>query len=167
MDNNVTLPTQVMFENSGYCGVTPVYTQARLRHEGTGNVTFQCDNQFCVLNNTRVYYNFTSLGDVTLRQPVEGSYLMALIQDCPSGTVLRMTYDVTFTNNDSKWGTGEIVCTCSLIGDYTASLNNNLRLSIEMYVQYIEPQIKDTPNKGHNRKKTSLYKGYTLRSLLY
>ena len=99
MDSDVILPTEVEFEDSGYCNVTPVYTQARLRNEGTEEVVFQCNTQSCVLDNEIVYYNFTSLGDVTLRQPVEEvAYLMALIQDCPSGTVLRMTYDVTFTD---------------------------------------------------------------------
>ena len=55
-----------------------------------------------MLDNEIVYYNFTSLGNVTLRQPVEGSYLMALVQDCPSGMVLRMTYDVTFTSSKER-----------------------------------------------------------------
>ena len=101
MDSDVILPTQVVFENPGYCNVTPVYTQARLRIERTQEVVFQCNTRSCVLDNEIVYYNFSSLGNVTLRQPVEEvAYLMALIQDCPSGTVLRMTYDVTFTSKE-------------------------------------------------------------------
>ena len=101
MDSDVILPTEVVFENLGYCNVTPVYTQARLRNERTQEVVFQCNTRSCVVDNNTVYYNFSSLGNVTLRQPVEEvEYLMALIQDCPSGTVLRMTYDVTFTSKE-------------------------------------------------------------------
>ena len=74
MDSDVILPTEVVFENSGYCNVTPVYTQARLRNEDTEVIIFQCNNRSCVLDNEIVYYNFTSLGDVILHQPVEEVY---------------------------------------------------------------------------------------------
>ena len=101
MDYDVILPTKVVFEDSGCCNVTPVYTHARLRNEHTHEVIFQCNTRSCVVDNDIVNYNFSSLGNVTLHQPVEEvAYLMALIQDCPSGTVLRMTYDVTFTSKE-------------------------------------------------------------------
>ncbi|CAI8045254.1 hypothetical protein GBAR_LOCUS25049, partial [Geodia barretti] len=91
---DVILPTAVVFENAGHCGVNPEYTQARLRYEPDQIVLFHCMKMPCLENSATHSYNFSALGNVTLHPPVNpGPYFMALIQMCPS-PVLRMTYNV-------------------------------------------------------------------------
>ena len=57
----------------------------------------------CVHNDTRSYYNFASLGNVTLRASdvTEGPYLMAFGQLCPA-TALRLTFNITFTGGEQR-----------------------------------------------------------------
>ena len=91
---DVILPTAVVFQNAGYCGVNPEYTQARLRYEPNMTVLFHCPDMPCLVDSDTHSYDFSALGNVTLRAPVNpGPYFMALIQTCPS-PVLKMTYNV-------------------------------------------------------------------------
>jgi hypothetical protein len=91
---DVILPTAVVFQNTGYCGVNPEYTQARLRYEPNKTVLFHCLEMPCLADNDTHSYDFSALGNVTLHAPVNpGPYFMALIQMCPS-PVLKMTYNV-------------------------------------------------------------------------
>ena len=97
-NEEVTLPTAVVFEKAGSCGITPEITEARLRYEPDMNILFHCMTRDCVVNN-QTRYEFLTFGDVTLVPPdvLPGQYLMALIQMCPD-LILRMTYNVIFTN---------------------------------------------------------------------
>ena len=101
---DVTLPTAVVFVNAGHCGVSPEYTQARLRYEPYQNVLFHCMEMPCVEDSATHSYNFYALGNVTLHPPVNpGPYFMALLQMCPS-PVLRMTYNVIIgKTNIRRW----------------------------------------------------------------
>ena len=85
-----------MFENMGFCNAIPAYIKARVQHEN--NNLFLCESEMCFIDNEKVFYDFSSLGNIILHQPVmEGEYQIALFQECPS-SVLRMTYIVNFTN---------------------------------------------------------------------
>ena len=98
---DVILPTALVFENLGFCRVTPYYSVARLRYEIGPDILFHCLSPDCVINDQRSYYNFTSLGNVTLRASnvTEGLYLMAFAQLCPA-TSLRLTFNITFTGGE-------------------------------------------------------------------
>ena len=58
-----------------------------LRIEIGLDILFHCTSPECVHNDTRSYYDFASLGNVTLRASdvTEGPYLMAIGQSCPTG----------------------------------------------------------------------------------
>ena len=109
---DVILPTAVVFENAGHCGVNPEYTQARLRYEPDQIVLFHCMKMPCLENSATHSYNFSALGNVTLHPPVNpGPYFMALIQMCPS-PVLRMTYNVNVVGktNIRRYNYTALIC---------------------------------------------------------
>ncbi|CAI8015942.1 hypothetical protein GBAR_LOCUS9844, partial [Geodia barretti] len=108
---DVILPTAVVFENAGHCGVNPEYTQARLRYEPKQNVLFHCMETSCLEDSATHSYNFSALGNVTLHPPVNpGPYFMALIQMCPS-PVLRMTYNVIVgKTNIRRYNYSTLIC---------------------------------------------------------
>ena len=116
-NEEVTLPTAVVFEKAGSCGITPKITQARLRYEPDMNILFHCMTSDCVVNN-QTRYAFRTFGDVTLVPPdvLPGQYLMALIQMCPT-LIPRMTYDVVFTGK--RWAfmsENSITHVCTSVG---------------------------------------------------
>ena len=65
----------------------------------------------CVEDSATLSYNFSALGNVTLRPPVNpGPYFMALIQMCPS-PVLRMTYNVIVgKTNIRRYNYSTLIC---------------------------------------------------------
>ena len=99
LNEDITLPAAITFDNAGDCGVTPILQSARLRFDSTDNI-FLCQEEDCNFNNTfgyNVTYNLAEMGDVTISSTpnfVNGLYILSLAQCCPQ-KVLQITYNVT------------------------------------------------------------------------
>ena len=100
LNEDITLPAAIIFDNAGFCGVTPILQSARLRFNSTDNIFLCQEEEDCDFANTfgyNVTYNLAEMGDVTISSTpnfVNGLYILSLAQCCPQ-KVLQITYNVT------------------------------------------------------------------------
>lgn len=99
----VILPTELNFPQVGSCNFRPIINAARLQfapfNEPSNRTTLLLCTPSCTILEDGIIYNFTSYGNIIVPNPMEGFYILGLLQACPPpSTAITRTYTVTFSS---------------------------------------------------------------------
>ena len=103
--DDLILPTQLIFESSGFCGLHATVSAARLQFSpfnSTNRTTLVLCEPTCIIalqELNGITYDFENYGNITVPNAEKGLYMMGMQQPCPSpSVVITATYTVTYSS---------------------------------------------------------------------